>query len=632
MTRLFVVEDEAIVREDIVRTLTRLGYEVVGSAQGGVEALVALEQLQPALVLMDIRLSGRMDGIQTTAAIRKRWSMPVIYLTAHSDEATLARAKETGPHGYLLKPFNERDLRTAIEVALKKHELEARLEQRERWFSATLDSVGDAVIATDLQERITFMDPVAERVTGWKRADAQHRPLSEVLKLVGRDAEQDKRVSSAAARGGFRAELPAAARLVGAADDNRRLDERAAPVVDAQGQVSGSIAVFRDVTDERRLGERLQLAEREAAISTMAASMAHQINSPLAASIANDFALDRLREAASDPELVSLPKAQLELLSELSAALEDARAAGVQMRRIVLALKKFSRVDEPLREKLDLPNVLNAALGATEHAEVRVSLRLGTTPLVEGNEGRLVQAIASLLTNAFEAVTAQQERPPQVELTTHTDDAGRAVLEIRDNGNGIAPAILPRIFEPFFTTKAVGSGLGLGLSLARSALATLGGEIAIESRLRSGTTARVSLPANERPRDEASPTQSGAPRRARVLVIDDEPLLGKTLARMLGRAHDVSYEQEGQSALARIERGERFDVILCDLMMPRLTGMDVLAQIQRLAPDLTRRVVFLTGGVASGAAEAFLETCTNAVIHKPFSSERVRAIVASYAT
>lgn len=115
MTRIFVVEDEAIVREDIVRTLERLGYDVVGSAQGGVEALVAIERLQPSLVLMDIRLSGRMDGIQTTATIRKRWSIPVIYLTAHSDEATLARAKETGPHGYLLKPFNERDLRTAIE-------------------------------------------------------------------------------------------------------------------------------------------------------------------------------------------------------------------------------------------------------------------------------------------------------------------------------------------------------------------------------------------------------------------------------------------------------------------------------------------------------------------------------------
>jgi CheY-like chemotaxis protein len=164
MSRIFVVEDEVIISADIEQSLTSLGYEVVGTAQSGVQALLEVEQSQPDLVLMDIKLARRLDGIQTTAAIRKRWSIPVIYLTSHSDEATLTRAKETAPHGYLLKPFNERDLRTAIEVALRKHEVETKLEQRERWYSTTLASVGDAVIATDPQERITFMNAIEAAV------------------------------------------------------------------------------------------------------------------------------------------------------------------------------------------------------------------------------------------------------------------------------------------------------------------------------------------------------------------------------------------------------------------------------------------------------------------------------------
>src|SRR5262245_1207918 len=202
-SRIFVVEDEGVVSEDIAQTLTQLGYEVVGIAQSGNEALREFDAKRPDLVLMDIKLTDKLDGIQTTAELRKRRSIPVIYLTSHSDEATLRRAKETAPHGYLLKPFNERDLRTAIEVALRKHELEQKLEQRERWFSTTLESVGDAVIATDPDERITFMNAITETITGWKKEDAEGRPIREVFHLVGPIRGETQTAISRAIRGGF---------------------------------------------------------------------------------------------------------------------------------------------------------------------------------------------------------------------------------------------------------------------------------------------------------------------------------------------------------------------------------------------------------------------------------------------
>jgi two-component system, cell cycle sensor histidine kinase and response regulator CckA len=167
MTTVLVVEDEALIARTLKRALQRLGYHVPQSAGSAGEALRAMGTVAPDLVLMDINLKGELDGIATAATIRRRWDVPVVYLTSHSDDATLARAKDTGPHGYLIKPFNDRDLRITIEVALRKHELEAELARRERWFSTTLQSIGDAVIAADSEDRITFMNAVAERITGW---------------------------------------------------------------------------------------------------------------------------------------------------------------------------------------------------------------------------------------------------------------------------------------------------------------------------------------------------------------------------------------------------------------------------------------------------------------------------------
>jgi two-component system, cell cycle sensor histidine kinase and response regulator CckA len=273
-SRIFVVEDEAIISEDISQTLQQLGYGIAGTSESGVHALLEVERTRPDLVLMDIQLAGRLDGIQTTAAIRKRWSIPVIYLTSHSDEATLARAKETGPHGYLLKPFNERDLRTAIEVALRKHELETKLEQRERWYATTLASVGDAVIATDAEERVTFMNPIAESLTGWRTEDAQGKPVHEVFKILSSKGDKVQAAVSQAIRGGFRAELPLGTKLLDRDGSSLDVDDSIAPIVDREGSVLGSVLIFRDITDRKRLEQRVAAAERLASISTLAAGAA----------------------------------------------------------------------------------------------------------------------------------------------------------------------------------------------------------------------------------------------------------------------------------------------------------------------------------------------------------------------
>ncbi len=181
---ILIVEDEAIVAADLSIKLRQLGYNVAGTASRGKEAVEMAGDLRPDLILMDIRLDGYMDGIEAAELIRDRYDLPVIYLTAHSDTATLDRAKLTGPFGYVLKPFEERDVATQIELALHKHRADREIREQREWLRVILNSIGDAVIATDAQGRISFINPVAESLTGWKAGEASGRAIESVFRIV----------------------------------------------------------------------------------------------------------------------------------------------------------------------------------------------------------------------------------------------------------------------------------------------------------------------------------------------------------------------------------------------------------------------------------------------------------------
>lgn len=307
MTAVLVVEDEALIAGDIQRTLVRLGYQVPTTTGTAEKALREVELHQPGLVLMDIKLRGKMDGIEAAQAIRLRFDVPVVYLTSHSDEATLVRAKATNPHGYLLKPFTDRELRTAIEVALHRHALEVRIATRERWFSTTLRSIGDAVIATDERETVTFLNAVAERLTGWGQ-EALGRPLSEVFVLVDPEGNSVPSPVAAALAGSVSVELPPNTGLVVKTGRQISVDDSASPIIDEKGHVLGGVVVFRDITERRQLEARVARTERLASLGTMAAGVAHEINNPLTYVTANielsseglQEAIEVLRRAAAD--------------------------------------------------------------------------------------------------------------------------------------------------------------------------------------------------------------------------------------------------------------------------------------------------------------------------------------------
>jgi two-component system NtrC family sensor kinase len=240
----------------------------------------------------------------------------------------------------------------------------------------------------------------------------------------------------------------------------------------------------------------------------------------------------------------------------------------------------------------------------------------------------------NLLLNAAQSIPEGAAEKNVIRVTTRPDPGGGARIEVSDTGVGIEPGHLARIFDPFFTTKEHGIGTGLGLSICHGAVTDLGGRIEVESTPGRGTTFRVILP---RASNTAAPVKtpsstedkgrSRAHRRASVLVIDDEPLIIKLVAAILAKDYDVTCETRGEAALARIESGERYDAILCDLMMPQVTGMDLHDSLLEIAPEQAKVMLFLTGGAFTSRARAFLERASNVTIDKPFDAAALRARV-----
>ena len=261
-TRVLIVEDETIVALDIQDRLSELGYQVTGIADRGDAALALTAADRPDLVLMDIQLKGGMDGIATAEAIRKRFRIPVIYLTAFSDGNTLQRAKITEPFGYIIKPFEDREIQSTIEMALYKHGAEERLRQSERRYATTLTSIGDGVIATDAHGGVTFMNPVAENLTGWSLPEAQGRPLDEVFQIVNEESRQTVANPVATVlRQGKVVGLANHTILIGRNGREIPIDDCASPILGDLGQITGTVLVFQNVSERRQKEAELRRIE-----------------------------------------------------------------------------------------------------------------------------------------------------------------------------------------------------------------------------------------------------------------------------------------------------------------------------------------------------------------------------------
>ena len=399
------------------------------------------------------------------------------------------------------------------------------------------------------------------------------------------------------------------------------------------GEVQGFCVLVADITRRKRAEEALQALQREgevrerlAAMATLAAGVAHEINNPLTAVLGNvELALDMLEDGIVDTVA-------------LGGMLRDARSAAGSVREIVGSMKLLARADTGQRELVSISEAVEQSIAfAANTLRYRARLIRDLAPdlQVEANAAQLSQVFVSLLANAAQALP--ESTPARNEISLRASRQGDQVLiEIADNGSGMPPELQARIFEPFFTTKDTGAGNGLGLALARSIVEGLGGKISVSSQAGQGTVFRVLLPAAasiavpvEPPAASEQNPPSSVPLavRPRVLIVDDEQVIAALLARGLAPdAYDVTVVHSGRAALTALGQG-RFDLVLCDLMMPEMSGEDVYREALRRWPQLAAGFVFLTGGAFTPRGRQFLASVEVPVLEKPFRMREMRKLV-----
>jgi signal transduction histidine kinase/CheY-like chemotaxis protein len=395
-------------------------------------------------------------------------------------------------------------------------------------------------------------------------------------------------------------------------EHGRKLEIRVARTSDDE-----CLAIVRDVTQERVMEARLRVADRLVSLGTLASGVAHEINNPLSYVVANvDFVTEGLKRLG--PEALDAAGG-----IELMEALGEIREGGRRIASIVDSLRYQARQDDELAAPSDANAAVEAALRILDNQlryKTRVELALGKLPLCLVHERRLVQVLVNLLSNALDAFPQRSSDQNLIRIASRAGDDS-VVIEIRDNGLGIPEAVRERIFDPFFTTKAPGVGTGLGLYLCHQYIAAAGGSIDFETGEGEGTTFRIMLPLENANRAlSVEPTSPSLP-PSRILVVDDDALVARSLARML-RGHELVLSGDGESALWECLSRD-FDLILCDLMMPRLDGVGFFAALKDHRPKLASRVVFMTGGAFTSETRAFLESLPNPCMEKPIQAPRL---------
>jgi signal transduction histidine kinase len=632
MGRILLVDDNDDSRFAIVETIRKLTDHTVDESPDGPSGLARLLEAEYDLVLLDVRMPG-MDGFEMCRRLRvnpQTRRVPVLFLTAtqYQVESRL-KGLEVGADDFIVQPVTSEELVARIKAALRAkaladevqhHNVELETRIRERTYTAehladelraerdnlreTFDVFDEALLLLNASGDVLVANAAGRRLN--------ETPLSQDLfALVGDAVARGTTCDRALADGG------------------RSFMSRAYPV-------SGRrvLLYVRDVTVERDRELRRLQAEKLASIGMLAAGVAHEINNPAAFVLGNIEALAaQMKQVEETLRSVADPNAHATLQAiffEMTATLQESKEGMARIQRIVRDLSSFSHVDDDRQTLTDLNSVVDSTLGLLRN-EVRhratVERDLRATRVVRTSPARLGQVFLNLIINAAQALDEAEVKRNRIVVRTF-DAANSVVFEVSDNGPGIGPDLMPRIFDSFFTTKPRGVGTGLGLPISQGIVRSLGGEITVESKPGSGATFRVQLPSEAAVRSvpPAAEVTVASSRRRRVLAVDDEALLLKAYRRMLADVHDVVTALGGRDALLILQKQTAFDIILCDLQMPEMSGMELYSTVKAQYPQLEDRFVFVTGGAFSAEAKRFLDqgvTC----LGKPFRIEELLHVI-----
>jgi PAS domain S-box-containing protein len=497
-----------------------------------------------------------------------------------------------------------RDITTRQRAEEEAHKARIRLE-------AILASAPSYVFAVDTEGRLIFIN----RTINIQRDDYLGVSMFQLI-----EPSEQSRVKAIFTRV-IETKQPATYEIAvsGANGSAMWFENYMSPIIQ-DNEVIGAIVVSQDTTEKKQLEARLLTSERMASMGLLAAGVAHEINNPLTAIVAS---LELASILMSDPPANA---------TEIKALLQETSDSIDRVRFIVQDLRVFSRAEDDSRSAVRLRPILESMLRMAQN-EIRHRARLftnyGAAPLVKANESRLGQVFLNLIMNAVQAIAEGHAEDNELRVVVNTAKTGEAVIEISDTGCGMSPEVKQRIFEPFFTTKPAGVGTGLGLPICSRFIADFGGRIEVESAIGKGTTFRVYLPASEEaPSAPQILSQIQPPqRREKILVLDDEVSIGTALRRLLSSDYEVSFLSNAAEALRVIREGERFGVILCDVMMAEMNGVEFFHELQRVAPSQAERIIFMTGGAFTPQTRNFLYEINRPHLEKPFDSRTLRALL-----
>lgn len=620
-----IVEDEGVVALDIRRHLEAFGYRVTGSYASGEEAIANFEAEDPDLVLMDIRLQGQMDGIEAAQIVREQFRVPVIILTAYADEKTIERAKFIEPFGYIIKPFEERELRTNIEMALFRHKLETRLQESEeryrRFFQEDLsaDFVADSqgvLLACNRSfvEYFGFASP--EEVEGTlldnRFPDAKHaadfwRQLKQNNRLVLHELDLLRADGT---------KLNLLANVVADSDENGRITE-----------VKGYLI---DISKRKNLEQQLRQAQKLEAIGRLAGGVAHDFNNILTVILGYSTIVQE-----------KLQNGEVAIENEVTGIKDAANRASTLTRQLLA----FSRrqILKPKQVHLnELIKNLEKMMRRLVTEEIGMYLDLSAGPdTVWVDPGQIEQVLMNLIVNARDAMpgggrisirtlnykVTSVEPSPMGEIPP-----GQYVCAaVRDTGVGIEPHMLKMIFEPFFTTKSEEKGTGLGLSTVYGIIKQSSGFLQIESEMGKGSTFWILLPVSHN-KSEAPKSSRGVEQsytgNERILVVEDEESLRNLVERILKLyGYTVVLADGAEQALKLLEANEtEFDLLVTDLVMPRMGGEELAQHFAEQSPFT--KTVYMSGYPHKHTSEgSAVESDSTPFISKPFTPEEFVRVV-----
>ena len=617
VARILIVEDESIVALDMQNRIQKLGYEVIARATSGSEAVKYAEAYQPDLILMDIRLQGPMDGIEAATCIRDKHSIPFVYLTAYSDDETRKRAKITEPYGYLIKPFEERELQTTIEMALYKYAMEQKVRAQAEQLNVILNTVPEGIVLLTADHHVITANPLGD---DFLRHIATVSVDDRLLRLANHEVK-------------FFINTPGVWHEVEIETPEHRIFEIVAqPTKDTiGGHAHQWVFVIHDVTQHREIWQRSLNQAQLVAVGQLAAGIAHDFNNILSILNLGDQMVLR-----TESELTSGNKTRLENnLKQID--------RGSQLINQVLDFSRSSTLEpttfDLLPAIIDITEMLERMLPENIFIDLQTKV---TTCTLRADAARMQQVLMNLVINARDAMPNGGNITISVDYLTITPDQATQYpellpgnwlqIQVSDDGQGIPEHILPRVFEPFFTTKPQGEGVGLGLAQVYGIVGKHEGHVDVISTVGKGTTVTLYFPAlrkhNELLNESDHPNSIlVVGTHETIMVVEDEPILRQNLCDLLNLLdYNVLDAANGLEALdVYNQHRDDISLILSDIVMPQMGGLDMCRHL-RLTDDNVQ-IILMSGYSSELSPDELKELNVGAFLPKPMQPEILAQVI-----